>query len=304
LRERTSRSILSDRVQPELTGEIMADNFDLTAAAPPAEYEGLRALLRARRETLPKRLRQLADFALERPDEIAFGTAATIAQHAGVQPSTLVRFARALGYGGFSHLQQVFRARLRERFPDYRERLRSLRDGEAGERHAVSLLDGFTGAGTLSLERLRDAINPQDLSRAIATLADAETLYLLGARRVFPVAAYLAYAFGKLGVRAILIDHIAHLGPEQLALATPRDAVLAISFTPYAPVTVELASAAARRTVPVIAITDSALSPLAAAADVWFEVAEADYGAFRSLSASFALATTLAVGAAEKRSQG
>jgi len=286
-----------------VTGGTMAGDADITTVQGPADYDGLRVVLLARREMLPKRLKQIADFALERPEEMAFGTAAAIAQHAGVQPSTLVRFARALGYGGFSHLQQVFRARLRERFPDYRERLRTLRQGEAGETRALSLLDGFIGAGSLSLDRLRESLNPQDLSRAIAILADAETLYLLGARRVFPVAAYLAYAFGKLGLRAILIDHIANLGPEQLALATPRDAVLAISFTPYAPVTVELAAAAARRTVPVVAITDSAFSPLAAAADVWFEVAEADYGAFRSLSASFALATTLAVGAAEKRSQ-
>jgi DNA-binding MurR/RpiR family transcriptional regulator len=296
-----SRSILDSHAQ--VTGGTMAGDADITTVQGPADYDGLRVVLLARREMLPKRLKQIADFALERPEEMAFGTAAAIAQHAGVQPSTLVRFARALGYGGFSHLQQVFRARLRERFPDYRERLRTLRQGEAGETRALSLLDGFIGAGSLSLDRLRESLNPQDLSRAIAILADAETLYLLGARRVFPVAAYLAYAFGKLGLRAILIDHIANLGPEQLALATPRDAVLAISFTPYAPVTVELAAAAARRTVPVVAITDSAFSPLAAAADVWFEVAEADYGAFRSLSASFALATTLAVGAAEKRSQ-
>ena len=289
--------------ETELSGGTMADDADLTTMQGPADYEGLRTLLLARRETLPKRLKQLADFALERPEDMAFGTAAGIALHAGVQPSTLVRFARALGYGGFSHLQQVFRARLRERFPDYRERLQSLRDREAGETRAVSLLDGFIGAAGLSLERMRDSVNPQELSRAIATLADAETLYLLGARRVFPIAAYLAYAFGKLGVRAILIDHIAQLGPEQIAIATPRDAVLAISFTPYAPVTVELAAAAARRTVPVVAITDSATSPLAAAADVWLPVAEADYGSFRSLSASFALATTLAVGTAERRSQ-
>jgi len=282
----------------------MGEDADLTTVQGPADYDGLRVVLLARRETLPKRLRQLADFALERPEEMAFGTAAAIASHAGVQPSTLVRFAQALGYAGFSHLQQVFRARLRERFPDYRERLRGLRHGEGGESRAVSLLDGFVGAASLSLDRLRDSLNPQDLSRAIAMLADADTIYLLGARRVFPVAAYLAYAFGKLAVRTILIDHIAQLGPEQLAIATPRDAVLAISFTPYAPVTVELAAAAARRTVPVVAITDSAFSPLAAAADVWLAVAAADYGAFRSLSASFALATTLAVGTAERRAQG
>ena len=226
------------------------------------------------------------------------------AENAGVQPSTLVRFAKSLGYDGFSHLQQIFRDRLRERFPDYRERLKGLRDAEGHHVHAASLLEGFAGAAAVSLDRMRGSVRPEELARAIETLAKADTIYLLGARRVFPVIAYCAYAFGKLGVRAILIDHIAQLGPEQLATATERDAVLAISFTPYAPITADLAAVAARRDIPVVAITDSAFSPLVTSADVWLEVAEADFSAFRSISASLALAMALVVGIAEKRAEG
>jgi DNA-binding MurR/RpiR family transcriptional regulator len=269
---------------------------------PPQDFDGLRDLIASRRENLPKRLKQLAGFALQHPEDMAFGTVAQIADHAGVQPSTLVRFAQTLGYDGFSHLQRVFRARLRERFPDYGERLRVLRAaGETGSRAAAHLA-GFVDAAAVSLERMHDSLSPAELDRAAEILGRAETIYLLGARRVFPVSAYLAYAFGKLGIRAILIDHVAQLGPEQLSTATARDAVLAISFTPYAPSTAELAGSALRRRIPVVAITDSAFSPLAAGADVWLEVAEADYGAFRSLSASFALAMTLAVATAEVRS--
>jgi DNA-binding MurR/RpiR family transcriptional regulator len=253
---------------------------------------------------MPKRLKQLAAFALDHPEEMAFGTVAGIAEHAGVQPSTLVRFAKSIGYDGFSHLQQIFRDRLRERFPDYRERLRVLRKAEGHHVHSASLLEGFADAAAVSLDRMRGSVRPEEFSRAIETLAKADTIYLLGARRVFPVSAYCAYAFGKLGVRAILIDHIAQLGPEQLATAMDKDAVLAISFTPYSPVTADLAAAAARRNIPVVAITDSAFSPLVTSADIWLEVAEADFGAFRSLSASFALAMALAVGTAEKRAEG
>ncbi|MGO4706297.1 MurR/RpiR family transcriptional regulator [Microvirga sp. 2MCAF38] len=270
----------------------------------PTDYEGLRALLVSRRETLPKRLKQLAAFALDHPEEVAFGTVAGIADHAGVQPSTLIRFAKSLGYEGFSHLQQIFRDRLRERFPDYRERLRSLRESDSHHDHAAALLEGFAEAAALSLDRMRESVRLDEFARAIETLAKADTIYLLGARRVFPIAAYCAYAFGKLGIRAILIDHIAQLGPEQLATASEKDAVLAISFTPYAPVTADLAAVAARRNIPVVAITDSAFSPLVTSADIWLEVAEADFGAFRSLSASFALAMALAVGTAEKRAEG
>ncbi|MBF9233338.1 MurR/RpiR family transcriptional regulator [Microvirga alba] len=282
----------------------MGDRLEEVMDAIPADYEGLRTLLLSRRETMPKRLKQIAAFALEHPEEMAFQTVAGVADHAGVQPSTLVRFAKSLGYDGFSHLQQIFRDRLRERFPDYRERLRSLRDTEGHHVHATSLLEGFADAAAISLDRMRESVRPEEFSRAIETLAKADTIYLLGARRVFPIAAYCAYAFGKLGVRAILIDHIAQLGPEQLATATERDAVLAISFTPYAPVTADLATVAARRNIPVVAITDSAFSPLVPSADIWLEVAEADFGAFRSLSASFALAMALAVGTAEKRAEG
>jgi DNA-binding MurR/RpiR family transcriptional regulator len=282
----------------------MGAQTDMGGETAPQDYDSLKALLSSRRDAMPKRLKQLASFAMEHPEEVAFGTVAGIAEHAGVQPSTLIRFAKSLGYEGFSHLQQVFRHRLRERFPDYRERLRSLRDTDGHHVHAATLLEGFADAASLSLDRMRDSVSLEELSRAIETLAKADTIYLLGARRVFPISIYCAYAFGKLGIRAILIDHIAQLGPEQLATATERDAVLAISFTPYAPVTADFAAMAARRNIPVVAITDSAFSPLVSSADVWLEVAEADFGAFRSLSASFALAMALAVGTAEKRAGG
>lgn len=265
------------------------------------DYDAFSARLAARAGGLPKRLRQVAAYLTEHPDEIALGTAATVAARAGVQPSTLVRFAKALDYEGFSDLQQVFRARLRERFPNYRERVALLRAADGGETLSAPLLDGFTHSATVSIERLRASADPRLIDQAIATLAGADLIHILGSRRVFPVAIYLAYAFGKLGVRSSLVDHVAELAPEQIAMASPKDVVLAISFTPYAPTTIELAHAAAGRGIPVIAVTDSAFSPLAPIASVRLDVAEADYGAFRSLAATFALAMTLAVGTAEKK---
>ena len=213
--------------------------------APPEDFDALRAAFAQRRGRLPKRLKQVAAFALAHPDEVAFGTAAGIAERAGVQPSTLVRLAQSLGYAGFSELQQIFRARLRARFPDYRTRVEALKP-EEGASSAQRLLDGFTAAASLSLERTRHSVRTRTLEQAIALLARAEIIHLVASRRVFPVAAYLAYAFGTLGIRAHLVDQLGQMGPEQIAMATSRDAVLAISYTPYAPATAELVGLAAR----------------------------------------------------------
>ena len=273
----------------------------MSEAETPRDFEGLRTLLAARVDTLPKRLQQVAAFAVAHPDEVAFGTAASIAELAEVQPSTLVRFAKAIGYSGFSDLQSVFRHRLRDRWPDYEDRLRSLNDSGSGRREPLRLLFGFTESAAASLDRLRQTINGDDLDSAVECLAKAETIYLLGQRRSFPVASYLAYALPKLKLRALLVDNVANLGPEQLANAGPQDVLVAISFTPYTGLTIELANEAARRGVPVIALTDSIFSPLVPSAHVWFEVVEADFGAFRSMSATFSLAMALAVAAGERR---
>ncbi len=268
-------------------------------AGAPRSFGALRDLLLERRSSLPKRLSQVAGFALDNPEDMAFGTVASVAELAKVQPSTLVRFAQALGYDGFSDLQTVFHSLLRNRWPDYEDRLKSLDPGQAGGSEA--LLAGFCESAALSLIRLRERISGEALDRGIALLAAADTIYLLGQRRAFPVTAYLAYAMSKLKIRNVLVDNIASLGPDQVAFATERDALLAVSFTPYTPTTVEIANRMAQ-TIPVVAITDSAFSPLTVSARVWFEVAEADFGAFRAVSGTFALAMTLAVGIGQKRS--
>lgn len=269
----------------------------------PHDFESLRSLILLRREELPRRLAQVAEFALEQPDKVAFGTVAELAGMAGVQPSTLVRFAQSFGFSGFSDLQEIFRARLRERWPDYGERLKRL-EARAQSGGSVALLDGFAEAGMASLARLREDASAEDLEKVAGVLAGARRIGLLGQRRVFPVTSYLAYACAKLGIETQLLDNRGGLLAEESRFLGGDDALLAISFTPYTPETIEVAAEAAERGVPVVAITDSPFSPLTRSARAWIEVVESDYGAFRSLSATMTVAIAIAVSAAEMRRAG
>jgi len=272
-----------------------------TTETTPKDFATLKAQIIARGKTLPKRLSQIAAFALDNPDDIAFGTVASIAEQAQVQPSSLIRFSQAMGYQGFSELQEIFRARLRDRVPNYKERIAQLREHAKSASKARILFEGFSEAAQKSIADLGGKIDSNALDRAVAKLAGAQTIYLIGLRRSFPITSYMAYAFGKLGIRHVLIDGLGGLASNDITFATTKDAVLAVSFTPYASETVTLVAQAVRTSVPVIAITDSAFSPLARDADVWFEVAEANFEGFRSLAATLALAITLTVAVAEKR---
>ena len=274
---------------------------DTPPITPPRDFEQLRTAILERKSSLPRRLTQVAAYALDNPDEIAFRTAASIADAASVQPSTLVRFAQQFGFEGFSSLQQIFRARLRERTSSYEERLRLIEGDSAALPESLGILDGFITAGHRSLDALGKSVDAAAFDSAVALLAGADTIYLLAKRRAFPVSSYMAYAFGKLRVKCIAVGTASGIDDDILAQAGPRDAAFAISFSPYAAETVAQARAMAERGVPVVSLTDSAFSPLAECSRIWFELAEADHAGFRSLSASMALAMALTVGVAEVR---
>jgi DNA-binding MurR/RpiR family transcriptional regulator len=273
----------------------------MTDVDTPRDYATLKTRIAERAGVLPRRLTQVASYALEHPDEIAFGTVASIATAAAVQPSTLVRFAQSMGYQGFSDLQDVFRSRLRDRILNYDERLEHLRQHDLNATKASVIFGGFSDAAEKSLSDLRERLDPEKLEVAVEMLAKADTIYLIGLRRSFPITSYMSYAFGKLGIRNHLIGAMGGLAQEDVSFATKKDVVLAISFTPYASETVSLSQAVHARQVPIVAITDSPFSPLAPIAKTWFEVTEANFEGFRSMAATLSLAMTLTVAVAERR---
>ena len=277
----------------------MANDRPATSGPSP-DYETLRLRIIAERAGMPKRLAQIAKFAVDHADEIALGTVGSIASQVGVQPSTLVRFAQVLGFQGFSEFQAVYRRQLQQRWPDYQDRINRLRnkaDGAPG----TALLAGFSEATINSILRTRETCGEEGLAVAAEIISKADTIYLIGNRRAFPAASYLAYLLGKLELRYRLLTNIGDMGGFELSGASERDALIAIGFTPYSPATVEIATSAAERAVPVISITDSTFSPLARIARVWLEVVEEDYLGFRSLGATFCLCMALATYAAKLR---
>ncbi|TAT99114.1 MurR/RpiR family transcriptional regulator [Rhizobium ruizarguesonis] len=276
------------------------DNDPQRHARVPRDFESLRSTIIERKANMPKRLAQVAAFALSNPDEIAFGTTASIAAASDVQPSTLVRLAHHLGYGGFSDLQSIFRERLRDRTLSYEERLVTLEQSN-GDDEDANLLSGFIAAANQSVNRLAATVQSDTFTKAVNILANAETIYLIAKRRSYPLTAHMTYAFSKLNIRHQIVASPNGVDPEMVQFATPKDAAIAASFSPYAADSLNQSQELADRGVPVIAITDSAFSPLAACATHWFEVAEADFAGFRSLSASMALTMALPVAIAERR---
>jgi DNA-binding MurR/RpiR family transcriptional regulator len=268
----------------------------------PNNPEKLRAEIVRTYDELSPRLQQVAKYVLDNPSDMALQTLAVIADRCHVQPSTIVRFAKTFGYDGASQMQELFRDEMLTQppSPSYAERIRQYnRRAGASASGSVAphdVMREFADSNILALEHLKDTVRKADLERAIDLIRGANAVYIVGLRRSFPVASYLAYALRHVDKRAYLLDGVAGMLTEQAGMLGAKDLLVAISFNPYAPETAQIAAAAKERKARIMAITDSRLSPIASAADLTFEIKDAEVRQFRSLTASLCLAQSLVIG--------
>lgn len=262
----------------------------------PADLDTLKELIAKRYDSLSGRLQQVADFVTDQPMLVAVETMATIAKQANVPLSTLSRFSNAMGFDGFTSMQVLFRDQYLNRPRDYKERVRKAREMEDVPHDSPqAIFQDFGHANIEALEQLQMSVSPQKLERAVALMDGAETIYIQGTRRAYPVAFYLWYALMKSDKSVVLLDdHGGMLSPLTRRM-NEKDVLFAITFNPYAEETSQLIDDACKKNMPIVCITDNQMTPHGSKMDVCFEVQEGELMGFRSLSSSMYLAQAIAV---------
>jgi DNA-binding MurR/RpiR family transcriptional regulator len=266
------------------------------------DFEDLIRVIHERHDGMSKTYKNIAVYLTQNPNEVAIKTVNAIAESCGIHASSFVRFAQSLGYEGFKDLQEVFQRRLSTAAPGFEARIKALEselvEGELGG--AAGFLRELVLRDIASLQELMASVSQESLTKGVGLLEKADTIYLIGQLRSAPVVELLRYVLSMVGKRTVLLDASGGLATHMAKLMTPRDLLIAVSFRFYARETSNVAEDVAGRGVPVLAITDSTLSPLAKNARVLFTVPEHEYTFSRSLAAPMCLAQALVVSLASK----
>lgn len=267
----------------------------------PETYEELIKLIHDRYDDMSKSYKKIALYLTQNPNEVAVLSVNAIGQKCGIHPSSFVRYAQSLGFRGFKELQTVFQKRLSTAAPGFDARVRALETELGGAKEGeLGYLAELAARDVASLQDLLGNIAPEDMARATQLMDKAQTIYLLGQLRSSPVAELMRYVLTMLGKKTVLLDASGGLATHMAKLATPGDMLFVISFRFYATEVVNIAEETAGRGVPIVAITDSTLSPFAKLAEVLFAVPEHEYTFSRSLAAPMCLAQALCMGLAAR----
>jgi DNA-binding MurR/RpiR family transcriptional regulator len=273
----------------------------------PQTSEELRAAILDRYEGLSKRLQQIARYVLDEPNAVALETLAVIGERSGVQPSAIVRFAKAIGFDSASQMQKVIRDGLiaGSAVLGYSERVRQFSENTQarnGDRPA-DVLSEFVEGNVLALNNLRELISANDLRTAVDLIAEAETVYVVGFRRSLPVSSYLAYSLQQLNKRTVFVDGVGGLTRQQIQSIGRNDLLIDVSFHPYADETIQAVQTAIAHEAKVLSVSDSLVSPTAKPATLALQVKEAEIRKFRSLAATMCLVQAIVISYAFETAQ-
>jgi DNA-binding MurR/RpiR family transcriptional regulator len=248
----------------------------------PIDLRGLLELrLTEARGALSANDERIAAFLREHLDELAFRTADSLAQGAGVSAAAVVRFAHRLGFESFRELRDLARAELREAEPSDA--------GTPAATGARSVLNRKVEIDVANLQMLPHALGER-LEPAAEAIGAAEATYLLAGRETYGLAVYAYRLLHQARPEVELVDPGF---PDALRTGVGA-AVVAISFRPYARQTIDLISYARSAGARVILVTDGLSHDFIEPSDIVLAVPVESPGLFLSFTAAVCVLESLA----------
>lgn len=226
----------------------------------------MKNLLQTMTERMPefsKGQRLIARYIIENYDRAAYMTAAKLGAIVQVSESTVVRFADELGFDGYPDLQHALQELAKTNLT-------------AAQRMKVAdnildrdnILDKVLLGDADKIRHTLEGIDRAAFYDAVEKIVAAEHIYILGVRSSASLAEFITYNF------RMMFDNVSPVSGtsggevfEQILNIGPSDVLIAVSFPRYSKRTVRAVQYAHRAGADVVALTDSAASPLAPYSD-------------------------------------
>ena len=214
-------------------------------------------------DTLTHSQKQVADYLENHTEDAVFCTLEALSSRIRVSTTTVIRFARALGYTGFSDMQNDAKRDLQNKasLPDRLDE--TVICGPEGD----LLQDAFS----LDIENLRLTLAAQkteDLRQAVRLISEAGSVYILGMRSSFALAHYMASRLGEMKQNVRFVQSTGMIYPEEIVGASDRDVCIAYVFPRYTKTVMNALSWMHSKGVRIILVTSFSNAPVRRYADV------------------------------------
>ena len=229
----------------------------------------------------------MANYVQEKYEDVAFETLEKLAARAGVSTTTVIRFSRALGYSGYSEMQEDIKKEIQTKgsLPDRLERAAAVSDNDL-------LSDTFT-TDINNLNQTFAGLQPDELEAAIRLISGAKNIYVLGMRSSFSLAHYMVSRLGEIKKNVHFVQLTGLIYPEEIVSADVGDVCIAYIFPRYSKTGINILAWMRSRGVKIVLITSNNNLPVRSYGDICFRCAIQSVSCKNSLTAPMCLTNYL-----------
>lgn len=236
-------------------------------------------------------LRDFAAWILDNQSLVAFNSVRRLAKQAGVNPNTVTRLARELGYTGFDAFRTDVQASLQPMAPSYAERARALRSRSEDDAFAAAIDAHHQNTAALFAPETLEL-----LESCIAPLLGARKVHTVGVRSCYAIAHYFSYAGNMAFDNFAEFPALPGAITDQISQAGPEDIVIGITYEHYSAEVLRACEIARSNGARVLALTDSYSAPIAIGAWKVLRLSMAGPHFMPSLNSAFLAAELLLLG--------
>ncbi|MGE5218046.1 MAG: MurR/RpiR family transcriptional regulator [Chloroflexota bacterium] len=182
--------------------------------------------IQSRYSSLSKNQKKIADYLGNTGIEVSFDSITELSHKVGVSESSIVRFAKELGYKGYPNFRKELQAEFR-RTSGAASRFRDALTSISGQ----NVIDSVFKADIQLIEETRSALSETELAQAVHMITSAKKILIIGFRAAFSLAYFLYFRFVRLHLDARLVALTGGTSlVEQLALLKREDLLIALGF--------------------------------------------------------------------------
>lgn len=215
-------------------------------------------------DNLTESQKKLATYVIDNYNEIGFLSALELGERVGLSDATIIRFARTLGFKGFSEFKDSVRENIKEMdSPD----LRLLKNwGELEDKSSV--IAKISKNDLNNLQYFIMNLDMDKVERTVDEIYKAKTIYFCGLESSASVIDFLVLHMRRMGFNVMSISEGGNLNVERISNISKDDMLIVSSFPRYSKSTYQSICFAKKKNAKVMALTDNNFSKVALASDI------------------------------------
>lgn len=195
--------------------------------------------------------KQVSEYFSSNLNSVAFKRLDELASIIGVSTTTIIRFARMLGYTGYADMQQDIQASILGQM-SLPERLNT-----SGKNiNQDQLLLETCENDIQNIRSTLEAISNNDLATVVEKIIQAPNIHVLGVRGSFSLAHYLTFRLAQIKKGVHLIQGIGMTYPEEITSVNKDDLCICFLMPRYSKITANILSHLKKKGVTIVLITE------------------------------------------------